>query len=162
MTFYTIDDILDLIRQELDLSTATQWEVLEEIRDHLEEAVAEAKAAGEDEQTALFKVAEKFGVHEVGQALQEVHAPWESAEAIRACFIPVLAALILRWFAFNPDGTVRNWEMWLLSPSFLIVALVLLLVPLIQFQQWRYTLFSWGFFWGITMIFVTLPNIQDW
>ena len=158
----SINDVLASIQAELSLSTETEYELLEEIRGHLEDAVEEAHVQGQDKQTALLKAAEKFGVTEVGQALQEVHAPWESAEAILVCFVPVLTALILRWLAFAPDGTALGWQMWLLRPAFWVVAAVLLFIPLIQFQKWRYTVVSWGFFWLMTIIFVALPNIQSW
>lgn len=162
MSWLSIDDVLEAIRAELQLSTATEHELIEEIRGHLEDAVAEARKAGNDEQTALLKVADKFGVEEVGQALNELHAPLESVDAILACFIPVLGALVLRWLAFAPDGTTLGWEMLLLRPAFWIVAAVALIVPLMQFQRWRYTVISWGFFWSITMMFIILPNIQAW
>jgi hypothetical protein len=162
MSRLTIDQVLDAIRAELDLSRETEYELLEEIRGHLEDAVTDAQAQGTDEETALLKVADKFGVSEVGQALQEIHAPWESAEAIMACFLPVLAALILRWLAFAPDGSPLGWQGLLLRPAFWIVATAALLIPILQFQRWHYALVSWGFFWVITMLFITLPTIQNW
>jgi hypothetical protein len=44
----TIDDVLEQIRSRMNLEAETEHEVLEEIRGHLEEAVADARAAGED------------------------------------------------------------------------------------------------------------------
>ncbi len=158
----TIERVLDAIRQELQVSTETELELLEEIRGHLEDAVDDARAKGADEQIALLKVAERFGATEVGQALQAVHAPWESTDAIMACFIPVLTTLVLRWLAFAPEGTTLGWQMWLLRPAFWLVAAVLLIIPLIQFHRWRYTVISWSFFWTVTVLFIALPNIQNW
>lgn len=158
----TIDDVLNAIRTELQLSRETEQELLEEIRGHLEDALEAAQQDGTDEETALLKVADKFGVTEVGRALNELHTPWESAEAIMACFLPVLAALILRWLAFAPDGSPLGWQGLLLRPAFWVVATAALLIPILQFTRWHYALISWGFFWAITVLFVTLPNIQNW
>lgn len=162
MTPITLEDVLQAIRAELNLSQATEYELIAEIRTHLEDALADAQAQGLDEEVALLKVADKFGVTEVGQALQHVHAPWESAEAIMACFLPVLTTLILRWLAFAPDGTAIGWQNWLLRPAFWVVATVMLIIPLIKFQKWHYAIISWSVFWAITMLFITLPTIQKW
>ncbi len=157
-----IDFILAQIRDELDMSSETEHELLSEIRTHLEDAVAEAAETGEDETAVLQSVAARFGVQEVGQALQDVHAPWESADAIIASIIPVVGTLILRWIVFSPDGSAIGWQELLVRPAFWIVAIAALLIPALQFQRWRYALVSWGFFWAITVIFITLPTIQSW
>jgi len=157
-----IDLILAEIRTELDLSCETETELLEEIRGHLEDAVETAVFQGQNVETALLDVAERFGARDVGRALQEVHAPWESADAIVACIIPVVAALILRWIVFAPDGSAIGWQEILVRPAFWIVAFAALLVPVFQFQRWQYALLSWTFFWVITVIFIALPTIQSW
>ncbi len=157
-----IDLILTEIRAELDLSSETETELLEEVRGHLEDAVETAVSQGQNVETALLDVAERFGARDVGRALQEVHAPWESADAIIACIIPVVAALILRWIVFAPDGSAIGWQEILVRPAFWIVALAALLVPVFQFQRWQYALISWTFFWAITVIFIALPTIQSW
>jgi len=157
-----IDDVLESIRADLDLSRETEYELLEEIRTHLEDAVADAVTAGKDKELALLKAAEKFGVAEVGSELQRVHVAWESADAIVACALPVLAALILRWLIFAPDGSALGWPELLARPAFWIVAVVALLVPLLQFRQWRYALVGWGLFWILSVIFVAYPAIRNW
>jgi hypothetical protein len=157
-----IDDVLESIRADLDLSRETEYELLEEIRTHLEDAVADAVTAGKDKELALLKAAEKFGVAEVGGELQRVHVAWESADAIVACALPVLAALILRWLIFAPDGSALGWPELLARPAFWIVAVVALLVPLLQFRQWRYALVGWGLFWILSVIFVAYPAIRNW
>jgi hypothetical protein len=158
----TIDHILKEIEQQLELSRETEQELLAEIRTHLEDAMLEAKVKGESEEVALLKVAEKFGVAEVGPALQDVHAPWESADAILACLLPVVAALVLRWLAFAPDGTALGWVEALSRPGFWVVAVVALLIPFLQFQRWRYALASWGIFWTLTIIFIVFPTVSQW
>lgn len=162
MSTITIDQVLELIQARLDLSSETEYELLEEIRTHLEDAVANAKAKGEDNQVALLKAAEKFGIDEVSTQLQEVHLAWESADAIIASALPVLFALILRWLIFAPDGSALDWPQLLVHPAFWIVAIIALLIPLLQFRQWRYALIGWGFFWAITIIFVAFPTIRNW
>ncbi|MDJ0755098.1 MAG: hypothetical protein QNJ45_16370 [Ardenticatenaceae bacterium] len=157
-----IDRYLEAIRSHLHVSKETEYELLDEIAAHLEDAVVDARQHGLDEDEALADVAARFGLDEVGPALQTVHAPWESADAIMACVVPVVAALILRWLIFAPDGSAMSWQQILLRPAFWIVALVALLVPALQFSRWRYALITWGVFWVLTVIFVTLPNIQNW
>ena len=162
MSKQLIEQALSKIREQLDLSSETEYELLEEIRDHMEDAVAEARARGVGEQTAVSSVIKRFGLTDVAQQLQEVHAPWESADAVVACVMPVLSALILRWLVFAPDGTALNWQQLLVRPAFWIVALVALAVPFIQFRQWRYALVGWGVFWAITMMFILFPVVSQW
>ncbi len=158
----TMEDVLEAIHAELALSSETEHELLQEIRTHLEDAVAEARMTGMDERSALLKAAERFGVREVGAELQKVHVAWESADAIVACALPVLAALVLRWLIFAPDGTALGWPELLVRPAFWVVAMAALVAPVIQFHRWRYALVSWGLFWIISVVFVAFPAIGDW
>jgi hypothetical protein len=152
---------LDRIRAQIDLDRETEHEVLAEIRDHLEEAVAEARAEGLDEAGALTQAAARFGLEEeVGQALQAAHAGWGTADAVIAAALPVVGALFLRWLAFAPDGTALGWPELLSRPAFWIVALAALLVPLLKFERWRYALATWVLFWGLTVMFVMLPALR--
>lgn len=65
---------LDRIRTHMDLDSETEYEILAEIRDHLEEAVHEAQAQGLDRAGALAQAATRFGMdEEIGQALQATH-----------------------------------------------------------------------------------------
>lgn len=158
----TIDQVLAQIKKHLNLSKETEHELLAEIRTHLEDAVAEAVAKGEDEQVALLKAAERFGVDEVGAELQEVHEGWDSIDAIVLSALPVLFALILRWLAFAPDGSALDWPTLLARPAFWIVAIVALVIPFLQFRRWRFALLGWSFFWLLTVVFVVFPSINDW
>jgi hypothetical protein len=155
------DQIIVRIRAQMDLDSETEQEVLAEIRDHLEQTVAEARAEGLDEEEALNLAAARFGVEEeIGQELQTAHAGWGTADAIIAAGLPVVCALILRWLAFAPDGTSLGWPQLLSRPAFWIVALATLLIPLLRFERWRYALVGWAIFWGLTVIFVTLPSMR--
>lgn len=162
MSDQEMDHILERLQARLNLSSETERELLEEMRTHLEDAVADAKAAGIDEKTALLGAAERFGLDEAGSELQKLHQGWESADAIIACALPVLAALVLRWLIFAPDGTALGWPELLVRPVFWLVAVVALLVPLIRFSRWRYALVGWGLFWTLTVLFITFPAISRW
>lgn len=162
MSDQEMDHILERLQARLNLSSETERELLEEMRTHLEDAVADAKAAGIDEKTALLGAAERFGLDEAGSELQKLHQGWESADAIIACALPVLAALVLRWLVFAPDGTALGWPELLVRPVFWLVAVVALLVPLIRFSRWRYALVGWGLFWALTVLFITFPAISRW
>lgn len=153
-----IDELLDRIRARIDLDGETEQEVLAEVRDHLEQAVAQAREEGLDETEALAQAAARFGLEEeIGQALQATHAGWGTADAVIAAALPVVCALILRWLAFAPDGTALGWPQLLSRPAFWIVAVAALLVPLLKFERWRYALVTWVFFWMLTVLFVALP-----
>jgi hypothetical protein len=156
----TVDQILAEISQRLHISKESEYEVLEEIRTHLEEAVADAKAEGEDEVTALLRAAKKFGIDEASVELQEVHSNWESVEAILVCALPVLFALILRWLVFAPGGSAVDWLQLSVWSGF--VAVAALLVPFALFHRWRLALIGWGFFWLLSIIFVLSPGIDRW
>ncbi len=156
-----IESLLERIAAQLDLDAETEHEVLAEIRDHLVEAVAEARAGGLDEPAALAQAAARFGLGEaVGRELQATHAGWGTADAVVAAALPVLCALILRWLAFAPDGTALGWPALLSRPAFWIVALVALLVPMLEFGRWRYALATWGLFWALTVLFAALPALR--
>ena len=158
----TLEDVLAQIARQLELSREAEREVVDEIRSHLEEAVAAAVARGEDETVALLKAAEKFGGEEVGLALQEVHAGQDVAHAVAASALPVLLALVLRWLAFAPDGSARAWALLLAQPGFWIVAAVALIAPLLLFHRWRYALIGWGIFWLLTVLFLVFPSVNQW
>ena len=158
----TIDQVLENITRQLHLSKETQTEVLAEIRTHLEDAVAEAVAQGKDEQEALLKAAQQFGIEEAGAELQEVHVNRESVDAVAATALPVLFAVILRWLAFAPDGSPVDWRQLLIQPGFIIVALAALLFPAFCFHRWRFVLATWGIFWLLTVIFVLFPSFSHW
>lgn len=158
----TIDKVLEEIGKHLRLSKESEHEVLVEIRTHLEDAMGEARAKGGDEQLALLKAAEKFGVDEVGNELQEVHANWESVEVILATALPLMFALILRWLAFAPGGSAIDWAQVSTESGFWILAVAALIVPALLFRRWRLALVGWGVFWFLTVIFVIFPSINHW
>ncbi|MGQ9598162.1 MAG: hypothetical protein ACUVWZ_01975 [Anaerolineae bacterium] len=155
-----IEELLTRVRAQIDLDGETEYQVLAEVRDHLEEAMARARAEGLDEAKALARVAARFGLEEAGSELQATHAGWGTADAVVAAGLPVLCALVLRWLAFAPDGTVLGWPQLLNRPAFWIVAVVVLLIPLLKFERWRYALVTWVIFWTLTVMFVTLPALR--
>ena len=155
-----VDRVLEQVRAQLDLDAEMEYELLAELRGHLEDAVAAARARGLDEERALAEAAARFGVEEVGQELQAAHVGWGTADAVVAAGLPVLCALILRWLVFAPDGTAVGWREVLVRPAFWVVALAALLVPLLRFPRWRYALISWAFFWAMSVIFFAWPAVH--
>jgi hypothetical protein len=155
-----VDQVVARIAAEMNLDSETEHEILAEIRDHLEEAVARAKADGLDERDALARAAARFGVEkEIGRELQSAHAGWGTADAVIAAALPVISTLVLRWLVFAPDGTALGWPQLLGRPTLWIVALAALLIPVLKFEHWRYALASWALFWGLTVLFVALPAL---
>jgi hypothetical protein len=156
----TVDRVLAQIRAHLELEAETEREVLDEIRDHLEEAVIEARQRGLDERTALAEAAARFGVQEVGPELQAAHAGWGTTDGIVAAALPVCCALVLRWLVFAPDGTAVGWQELLARPAFWGISLAALLIPLLKFSRWRYALAMWALFWALSVIFCTWPALR--
>lgn len=145
---------------QMSLDSETEQELLDEMRLHLEDIVAEEMAGGATEQEALATAAARFGLEEAGAALQAVHVGWGTAEAVMAAGLPVLGALVLRWLVYAPDGTVLAWQQVLARPVFWIVALAALLIPTLKLGRWRYALVSWGIFWCLTVVFVVAGAVN--
>ena len=156
-----VDELLSQIRSQMDLESETEWQVLAELRLHLEEALADSQAKGLDSDAALSEVLQAFGsAKDVGQELQRTHLGWGTADGVLATMLPVLCALVLRWLAFAPDGTALGWPELLNRPSFWVVALVMLIVPLFRFGRWRYAAAGWVIFWGLTVLIVAWPGLR--
>jgi hypothetical protein len=156
----TIDDMLNQIQPRLGLEAEAEYEVLEEIRGHLEEAVAAAKAHGLDEQQALLAAAAAFGMEQATAELRATHAGWGTLEGVAAAALPVLFALVLRWLIFAPDGTAGSWRELLSRPTLFVIAAVAILVPLLRFPRRRYAIALWVFFWGLSLITVVWPTVR--
>jgi hypothetical protein len=156
-----LEALLARVRVQMDLDSEAEHEVLAEIRDHLEQAVARARAEGLDEEQALARAAARFGLEdEVGRELQATHAGWGTADAVVAAGLPVVGALVLRWLIFAPDGTALGWPQLFSRPAFWIVALAVLLIPLLKFERWRYALVTWVIFWALTVMFAAWPAVR--
>lgn len=161
MSNTALDDLLKQIRAQMELDSETEHEILSEMRAHLEEALVEARAQGLDESAAIAQVMARFGpAEEVSRELQSAHAGWGTADGVIAAGLPVLCALVLRWLAFAPDGTALGWPQLLNRPSFWVLALLMLFIPLLKFGRWRYAIAGWVIFWGLTVVFVTWPALR--
>jgi len=156
----SVEGVLARVRSQLDLDAETEYELLEELRGHLEDAVAAARMRGLDEQAALARAVARFGVEDVGRDLQATHLGWGAADGVVAAALPVICALLLRWMVFAPDGTAVGWQGVLARPVFWAVAVVSLLVPLFKFTRWRYAVASWIFFWLLSVIFFAWPALH--
>jgi len=104
--------VVEHIRAQMNLEAEREHELLEEIRGHLEDAVADARARGLDDEEALAAAAARFGVDEVGQELQATHQGWGVLEGIAAAALPVLFALLLRWVSSTPREPLRVGSRW--------------------------------------------------
>ena len=156
----TIDDVLDQIRPGLGVEAEAEHEILEEIRGHLEEAVAVAVSRGVDERQALADAAAAFGIGPASAELRKTHAGWGTLEGVAAAALPVVFALVLRWLIFAPDGTADAWREMLSQPTFVVIAGVAILLPLARFPRRRYAIALWLFFWGLSIVTVVLPTMR--
>jgi len=156
----TIDDVLARIHARMNLEAETEHQLLEEIRGHLEEAIADGLALGMAQDEALARAAARFGVAEVAQELQATHWGWGVLEGIAAAALPVLLALLLRWRVFAPDGTYVGWQEMLTRPAFWCIAAIALLVPLWRFHRRRYALISWTILWGLSVLVIVGGGVR--
>ncbi len=156
----TIDEVLVQIQQGLGLEAEAEAEVLEELRGHLEEAVAAARARGLDQEHALAEAAAAFGVEPAAAALHRTHAGRGTLEGIAAAALPVLFTLALRWLIFAPDGTADAWRPSLSPVTLVVIAGVAILLPVLRFPRRRYALALWIFFWGLSLITVIFPTLR--
>lgn len=155
-----VDDLLERIRAQMNLEAEREHEVLEEIRGHLEDAVAAARERGLDDDAALAEAAARFGVEEVGEELQATHEGWGVMEGIAAAAIPVLCALVLRWLVFDPAGTFSGWQQVVSRPAFWLIAVAGLVIPVLRFPRRRYALASWAIFWSLSVIMIVGGAVQ--
>jgi hypothetical protein len=113
-----LEALLTRIRGQMELDSETEYQVLSELRAHLQEALAEAQTEGLERPAALARVAARFGLQETGQGLQQTHAGWGTTDGVIAAALPALCALVLRWLVYAPDGTALGWPQLLNRPSF--------------------------------------------
>jgi hypothetical protein len=156
----TIDDVLSQVQSRLGLEADREDEVIEEIRGHLEEAIAVGTARGLTEEQALVEAAASFGVEQTTAELRSTHAGWGTLDGVAAAALPVICALVLRWLIFAPDGTADAWRQVLTRPALGVIAAVAILIPLLRFPRRRYALASWIFFWGISLATVVWPTFR--
>ncbi len=156
----TIDDVLKQIQPRLGLEAEAEHEILEEIRGHLEEAVAAAVSRGLDERQALVDAASAFGVAQASAELRKTHAGWGTLEGVAAAALPVIFTLVLRWLIFAPGGTADAWREMLSPPTLIVIAGVAILIPLLRFPRRRCAIALWIFFWGLSLITVALPTLR--
>ena len=161
MSLMTIDDLLVQMRDRMDLEAEREHELLEEIRGHLEDAVADARRLGLDEQDAIAEAARRFGIEPAAEALQRTYAGKGALEGILAAALPVVGALVLRWMIFAPDGTFGGWRQTLARPAFWVIALICLIIPLLYFGRRRLALAGWALFWGISLV-MALGSAVRW
>jgi hypothetical protein len=160
MSPLSIDDVLDQLQPRLGLEADDEYEVLEEIRGHLEDAVVNARARGLDEESALRQAASEFGLVQTASELHQTHAGWGTLEGVAAAALPVVLALVLRWLIFAPDGTAAEWQEMLSRPTLVVIAGVAILVPLLRFPRRRLAIALWVLFWGLSLITAVLPTLR--
>jgi hypothetical protein len=156
----TSEDVLNQIQRRLGLEADVEHEILEEIRGHLEEAVAAGRGRGLTEQQALHEAAAAFGVEEAAAELHAAHVGSGVLDGVATAALPVICTLVLRWLIFAPDGTAAAWRQRLTPESLTVIAGAALLVPVLRFSRRRYALALWTFFWGLSIVTVVWPTVR--
>lgn len=156
----TIDDLLEQMRLGMAVEAEAEHEVLEEMRGHLEDSVAAARARGAGEREALEEAAAAFGVELTAAEMRATHAGWGTGEGIAAAALPVIFALVLRWLIFAPGGTFDAWRQVLSWPSLGLVTGVMILLPLLRFPRRGYAISLWLFFLMLSIAAMILPTAR--
>jgi hypothetical protein len=146
-----LERYLSEIASQLNVDPVEEREILDEIRSHLEEAIAETPDQGLETQEMVTVVLQQFGeAREVGRMLGRQHS--ESAnQAVLAAFLPVALALTFKWVMLP---LLRDLAHWQASPTPVVfgsLALLALLVPGLTFRSWRYGYSVWAFFSLVTI-----------
>jgi hypothetical protein len=146
-----LERYLSEIASQLNVDPVEEREILDEIRSHLEEAIAEMPDEGLDTQERVSLVLQRFGeAREVGRLLGRQHSD-SAHQAVLAAFLPVALALTFKWVILP---LLRDLGTWQGSPTplvFACLALLALLVPGLTFKNWRYGYGVWAFFSLVTI-----------
>jgi hypothetical protein len=142
---------LSEVASQLNVDPVEEREILDEIRSHLEEEIAEMPDDGLGTQEMVTVVLQQFGeAREVGRMLGRQHS--ESAnQAVLAAFLPVALALTFKWVLLP---LLRGLAHWQASPTpvvFACLAILALLVPGLTLKRWRYGYGVWAFFCLVTI-----------
>jgi hypothetical protein len=146
-----VEAYLREVRRRLRVDPAMEKAILAELRSHLEEATIAHQAMGLSRERAEARAIKEFGeAWEVAKQLQGVHGS-SFNQALLAAFLPVVLTIVLKWVAIPLLRLSAAWQV-VTSPAFLSVAALLLLLPTLRWEKWRYGLPAWGFFWAMTIL----------
>jgi hypothetical protein len=146
-----LERYLSEIASQLNVDPVEEREILDEIRSHLEEAIAEMPDQGLGTQEMVTVVLQQFGeAREVGRMLGRQHSD-SANQAVLAAFLPVALALTFKWVLLP---LLRGLAHWQASPTpvvFACLAILALLVPGLTLKRWRYGYGVWAFFCLVTI-----------
>jgi hypothetical protein len=146
-----LERYLSEIASQLNVDPVEEREILDELRSHLEEAIAEMPDEGLGTEERVGAVLQRFGdAREVGRMLGRQHSD-SANQAVLAAFLPVALALTFKWVILP---LLRDLGTWQGSPTplvFACLALLALLVPGLTFKNWRYGYSVWAFFSLVTI-----------
>ena len=147
-----LEEYLTAVASQLNVDPATEIEILQEIRTHLQEAAAELQEEGLSGEESLALCVSNFGeARELGRMLGRTHSD-SANQAVLAAFLPVALALTFKWVLLPVLGSLSHWQG---SPTpfiFSCLAILALLVPGLTFRRWRYGYAVWAFFSLVTIV----------
>ena len=146
-----LERYLSEIASQLNVDPGQGREILNEIRSHLTEAVAEGLAEGLGPEDSLALAIEEFGeAREIGRMLGRRHSD-SANQAVLAAFLPVALAITFKWLLLPLLRDVAHWQASPTPVIFSCLALLALLVPGLTFKRWRYGYGVWAFFSLVTI-----------
>ncbi|MDH4209183.1 MAG: permease prefix domain 1-containing protein [Anaerolineae bacterium] len=146
-----LERYLSEIASQLNVDPGQGREILNEIRSHLTEAVAEGLAEGLGPEDSLALAIEEFGeAREIGRMLGRRHSD-SANQAVLAAFLPVCLAITFKWLLLPLLRDVAHWQASPTPVIFSCLALLALLVPGLTFKSWRYGYGVWAFFSLVTI-----------
>jgi hypothetical protein len=146
-----LERYLSEIASQLNVDPVEEREILDELRSHLEEAIAEMPEEGLGRQERVTVILQRFGeAREVGRLLGRQHSD-SAHQAVLAAILPVALAITFKWMLLPLLRDVAHWQSSPTPVIFACLALLALLVPGLTFKRWRYGYSVWAFFSLVTI-----------
>ncbi len=146
-----LERYLSEIASQLNVDPVEEREILDELRSHLEETIAEMPEEGLGRQEKVTVVLQRFGeAREVGRLLGRQHSD-SANQAVLAAILPVALAITFKWMLLPLLRDVAHWQASPTPVIFACLALLALLVPGLTFKNWRYGYGVWAFFSLVTI-----------
>jgi hypothetical protein len=147
-----IDNYLEDLRGQLAVDMLTEQEILNEVRTHLEESMAEELARGRSPAEAA-----KLAISHLGDArilareMEAVHGN-SVLEALFSTIVPVALALVFKWVALPLIQSYQAWQHLSTPLLFVTLAALALLTPGLFLRRWRLGFPAWLFFGTLSIM----------
>ena len=149
-----------------DLPPGVQQDVVEELRDHLEDRAFNLQLRGISKEASMSETIERFGeAREVGAALRDVHGQSSWGEVLAGVTLFLISGLLLILTEIPHDWWAIS--LWFTNPA-AVFLLGFLLVPAIgfgigwirSFPRWSYPYLGYALLVSFYMMSVATPGLR--